>query len=83
MAAPQSSVSVSMWRGDAVESLNGWVGRGLKDHPAPAPAVRRLPPSHQAARGHPTLAHTFPWMGHPQSLWAACASVNVKDHLRI
>lgn len=44
MAAPQSSVSVSMWRGDAVESLNGWVGRGLKDHPVPTPA--RVPIQH-------------------------------------
>jgi len=58
------------------------VGRDLKDHEAPTSPLHAGPPTSTfntrpgCPGPHPTWPWTPPEMGHPQPLWAACASAS-------
>jgi len=61
-----------------IESQNHrvvWVRKDLKAHPAPPLKWTGLPPTSSGHPGpHPAWLWTPTGMGHPQLLWAACAS---------
>ena len=54
----------------------GWVGRGLKAHPAPTPAMGWLPPSAQAARGPSNLPLSTSRDGGGTASLGSCATAS-------
>jgi len=58
-----------------------WVGREFKDDIVPPHLPWAGTPSTRpdCSKTHPTWPSTFPGKGHPQLLWATCASASLSS----
>jgi len=59
------------------------VGRDLKDHLVPTPLPWASSTRPGCSELHPTWPWTLPGRGHPQLLWATCASASPPSWWRI